>query len=339
MAEAAWRWRAAVPGDLAGIRALFDAVKQGERPLAHDRWRFFGRTDEPAVLAVGEDDQGLAGLNALLPTEAVLDGRRFKACQSIDTMVHPRARGRGLFGLLASKARDMAAARGIELVYGFPNETSRPMFMKSQDFVYLGDTPRHVRWLRPSVRRPGPVGAMLDRIAGMLPQGGVRGLEATPGPPAEHELAALLDAEAPAPAGECRIHRTPAELRWRYAAEAAMGYEWLIARRGGRAVAACVWGMRDPSWRGRATKRAGLMELIGSDRDGLSAALAAAIGRARAAGAWRLEAICSRAELRPLLRRAAFLPAGTIPLVARGCGNETPPPPRWGNITGDFDGY
>jgi len=108
MADTAWRWRAAAPEDLSGIRALFDAVKQGERPEAHDRWRFFGRKDEPAVLVVGEDDQGIAGLNALLPTEAVLDGRRFKACQSIDTMVHPRARGRGLFGLLASKARDAA---------------------------------------------------------------------------------------------------------------------------------------------------------------------------------------------------------------------------------------
>ncbi|MCC6471942.1 MAG: GNAT family N-acetyltransferase [Alphaproteobacteria bacterium] len=328
-----------MPGDLAGIRALFDAVKQGERPLAHDQWRFFGRADEPAVLAVGEDDEGIAGLNALLPTEAVLDGRRFKACQSIDTMVHPRARGRGLFGLLAAKARDMAAARGIEVVYGFPNQTSLPMFMKSQGFQYLGNSPRHVRWLRPSVRKPGLVGTLLDRVADLLPHGGARGWDVSPEPPAEHELAALLDARAPPPPGECRIHRSPAELHWRYAPEAAMGYEWLTARRGGRAAAACVWGMRDPSWGPRANKRAGLMELLGSNRDGLSAALAAAIDRARGAGAWRLEAICSRGDLLPLLRRAYFLSGGTIPFVARGCGSDAPPPSRWATITGDFDGY
>ena len=98
MADPDWRWRSAVESDLAGIRALFDAVKQGERPLAHDRWRFFGRTDEPAVLIVGEDDQGIAGLNALLPTEAVLDGRRFKACQSIDTMSTRARAAKGSLG-------------------------------------------------------------------------------------------------------------------------------------------------------------------------------------------------------------------------------------------------
>lgn len=338
MADTAWRWRAAAPEDLSGIRALFDAVKQGERPEAHDRWRFFGRKDEPAVLVVGEDDQGIAGLNALLPTEAVLDGRRFKACQSIDTMVHPRARGRGLFGLLAGKARELAAARGIEVVYGFPNDTSLPMFVKSQAFHYIDDMPRYVRWLRPSVRRPGATGALLDAVAALLPRGG-SAHDVVPGRPSDGELAALLDAMPAAPPGECRVYRSVAELGWRYAPEAAMGYEWLTLRRSGRAVAAAVWGMRDRSWGRRANARAGLMELLGADREGLAAVLAAAIGRARAAGAWRLEAVCSRGEILPLLRRASFQRRGTIPFDGRRCGRDDPPPLKWGTITGDFDGY
>jgi hypothetical protein len=133
--------------------------------------------------------------------------------------------------------------------------------------------------------------------------------------------------------------RTIAELRWRYAPEAAMGYEWLTARRDGDAIAAAVWGMRDPSWGRRATGRAGLMELLGTDRDGLSAALAAVIDRARAAGAWRLECISSREELLPVLRRAAFLSTGTVLFDGRRCTDDQDPPFDWGVITGDFDGY
>lgn len=338
MAESDWRWRPAVEADLPGIRALFDAVKQGERPLAHDRWRFFGRRDEPAVLIVGEDDQGIAGLNALLPTEAVLDGRKFKACQSIDTMVHPRARGTGLFGLLARKAREAAAARGIEVVYGFPNATSLPIFVKSQAFVYIDDMPRYIRPLRPSRRRPGIAGAAMDALVRLLPRGPADAtVEVTVGAPTDAELAPLL--ETTPPAGECWVHRTVAELRWRYAPEAAMGYEWLVARRNGRAFAAVVWGMRDPSWGKRANGRAGLMEMLGHDLPALRKALAACIDRAHAAGAWRIEAIVSRDHLVPLLRRAWFLPRGTVFFDGRRCPDDHPPPATWGVITGDFDGY
>ncbi len=338
MAESDWRWRPAVEADLPGIRALFDAVKQGERPLAHDRWRFFGRPDEPAVLIVGEDDQGIAGLNALLPTEAILDGRRFNACQSIDTMVHPRARGTGLFGLLARKAREAAAARGIEVVYGFPNATSLPIFVKSQAFVYIDDMPRHIRPLRPSRRRPGVLGSILDGLVKLLPRGpSASDVQVTVGAPSDAELEALLVPTPPA--GECWVHRTVAELRWRYAPEAAMSYEWLVARRNGKAVAAVAWGMRDASWGRRANGRAGLMEMLGDDRPALQAALAAAIGRAREAGAWRLEAIVSRDHLVPLLRRAWFLPRGTVFFDGRRCPDDDPPPATWGVVTGDFDGY
>lgn len=338
MADPAWRWRPAVESDLPGIRGLFDAVKQGERPFSHDRWRFFGRQDEPAVLMIGEDDEGIAGLNALLPTEAVLDGRRFKACQSIDTMVHPRARGKGLFGILAREARAAAARRGIEVVYGFPNATSLPMFVKSQAFVYIDDMPRYIRAIRPSRRKPGALGRMLDGLAGLLPRGpSAAGIDVTLGAPSDAELEPLL-VSAP-PAGECWVHRTSAELRWRYAPEAAMGYEWLVARRGGQAVAAVVWGMRDPSWGRRANGRAGLMEMLGQDQTGLQAALAATIDRARAAGAWRLEAIVSRDHLVPLLKRAAFLPRGTVFFDGRRCPDDNPPPAIWGVVTGDFDGY
>lgn len=338
MADPDWRWRSAVESDLAGIRALFDAVKQGERPLAHDRWRFFGRTDEPAVLIVGEDDQGIAGLNALLPTEAVLDGRRFKACQSIDTMVHPRARGKGLFGLLAREARAEAARRGIEVVYGFPNATSLPMFVKSQAFVYIDDMPRYIRAIRPSRRKPGLLGSVLDAGVRLLPRGpSVSDVVVSVGAPTDAELGPLL-ASTP-PSGECWVHRTVAELRWRYAPEAAMGYEWLVARRGGKAVAAVVWGMRDASWGRRANGRAGLMEMLGRDKPALQAALAATIDRAHAAGAWRLEAIVSRDDLAPILRRAAFLKHGTVPFDGRRCPDDEPPPATWGVVTGDFDGY
>lgn len=338
MADPDWRWRPAVEADLPRIRALFDAVKQGERPLAHDRWRFFGRKDEPAVLIVGEDDQGIAGLNALLPTEAILDGRRFKACQSIDTMVHPRARGKGLFGLLAREARAEAARRGIEVVYGFPNDTSLPMFVKSQAFVYIDDMPRFVRAIRPSRRIQGVLGAVLDALASLLPRGPrAAGVEVTVGAPSEAELEPLLLATPPT--GECWVQRTAAELRWRYAGESAMGYEWLVARRGGRAVAAVVWGMRDASWGRRANGRAGLMEMLGTDVPALQTALAATIDRARDAGAWRLEAIVSRDALLPLLRRSGFLKHGTVPFDGRRCPDDAPPPATWGVVTGDFDGY
>ncbi len=50
--------------------------------------------------------------------------------QSVDTMTHPEYQGRGIYTSLAKESYTYAASQGIELLYRFPNEQSRPLALK-----------------------------------------------------------------------------------------------------------------------------------------------------------------------------------------------------------------
>ena len=61
----------------------------------------------------------------------MIGGRKVKAVQSSDTIVHPAYRGRGIFSRLLVYGENRYQDLGCEFVFGFPNENSMPGFLKS----------------------------------------------------------------------------------------------------------------------------------------------------------------------------------------------------------------
>jgi hypothetical protein len=75
-------------------------------------------------------DKTAAAFYGVLPCYFSLQGRVFLAAQSGDTMTHPSHQRAGLFLQLAEKTYALATEKGIELIFGFPNQNSLPGFQK-----------------------------------------------------------------------------------------------------------------------------------------------------------------------------------------------------------------
>ena len=74
-------------------------------------------------IAYGPD--GLpAAYYGVLPCFMQLGGKQFLAAQSGDTMTHPGHRHKGLFVALANRTYELCRQKGIQLIYGFPNQNS-----------------------------------------------------------------------------------------------------------------------------------------------------------------------------------------------------------------------
>ena len=190
----------ASPAELARTEALLAEVFPGTRVSdpAYLKWLYADGPDGEAIAANLDDDAGRAGHYVIVPCTLRERGRDVAAALSLNTAVHERARGGGVFTRLAQAAYADAAARGVEVVVGVANANSTPGFTRRLEFDLLGPLPAQVLLPTPGRRAP---------IADGLPD--------------DARLAPLLDAAADA--GEATARWRPETLRWRLAAPRA-GY-------------------------------------------------------------------------------------------------------------------
>ncbi len=141
-----------------------------------------------------DDEAGRAGHYAVVPIELADGDQAFTGALSLNTAVHERARGGGVFTRLAEETYDKARVRGIRVVVGVANANSTPGFVKRLGFTSIGPLPVRMHLPRPRAGRS-------VRSAGAAAVG-ANGLE---------QLAPLL---AP-PAGGLARRWTPDTLAWR----------------------------------------------------------------------------------------------------------------------------
>jgi GNAT superfamily N-acetyltransferase len=180
----------------------------------------YERSPFGAVLESNLDDEhGRAGHCAFVPIILSRDGLERRCALSVNTAVHERARGRGVFAKLASETVAKAQIQGVEAVVGVSNANSTPIFLGPLNFDLLTPLPASVM-----VPTPGPRRAIRSCWAdGMaFAAGGV---------------AADLDQLLAAPlAGEARLW-TPTTLRWRLAKP---GTKYALHRADGLLAVSCV---------------------------------------------------------------------------------------------------
>jgi GNAT superfamily N-acetyltransferase len=344
MREHTWRVREAGPGDLDLIRELYRAVRGSNRPEVYDRWRYHASPLGPAPGTLALEGGRAVGFYTLWSTPLGIGPANVAGAQSMDTMTHPDFRGQGVFVALARACFEVAAARGVQLLYGFPNRESFPGFVRRLQWTHAGDIPHWIRPIRPSChpRLPTPLGLLANAVAALWPTGRTDDFDINSSPADPARLAALADGNGAA--GMCRIERAPAWLAWRYARDAAQGYESVTAVRDGTIRAIAVWGMQDASWGAGRDGRAHLVELCGNDPAAREAALAHVIARAHIRGAWLLETVTNAPEAIRTLRRAGFVAHRGAPLIVRALGTATftPDPFKAGNWRingGDLDTF
>lgn len=141
---------------LSARASLLGEVFPGTR-LAHTdylRWLYEAGPDGAVIATDFDDEQGLAGHYAVVPLELARLGGTSRAALSLNTAVHPRAQGGGVFVRLAEATYASAAQVGVEHVIGVANANSTPGFLRRLGFRSHG--PLAVSVLVPTPgRRPG----------------------------------------------------------------------------------------------------------------------------------------------------------------------------------------
>lgn len=126
--------------------ALLEQVFPGTRLSRADylEWLYERNPFGPVIETNLDDDQGRAGHYAVTPLELSAGGDPRSAGLSLNTAVHERARGGGVFTRLAEETFDAARARGVEVVIGVANANSTPGFLRRLQFELVGPLPATV---------------------------------------------------------------------------------------------------------------------------------------------------------------------------------------------------
>lgn len=152
-----WRLERYRDGDEEAILGLFRAVFGKSRSSEHWRWQF---KDNPyggpfVALARRVDDGAVVGSYSVMPVMLNVMGKAVLACQSVDTAVHPDHRGQRVFEQTASDCYAWCESSGVKAVFGFPNASSYPGFMRTLDWRRIAFPVRYAMRLKigPQVRR------------------------------------------------------------------------------------------------------------------------------------------------------------------------------------------
>ncbi len=315
------------------------------RPRQYDQWRYFTPPLGICPMALAVDGERLVGAYTLWPVKIRIGNDTVHGGQSMDTMTDPDYGRQGIFTALAAACYEIAAARGFQVLYGFPNPLSYPGFVGKLGWTHAGDVTHWVRPVRPSGhgKIPKLAGPLVDLAARLLPTGRLGGLEIIPGKPDSGDLDQLIASEV-ASLGLCGIERSTAWFDWRYADQAENTYRWISAYRNGQLLACGAWGMQSPAWGAVADNRAHLVELLGTDAQGIQAVLSAIIGEAVKARAIVLETLCNVERITAALRRAGFFRHRQAPFIVRGLGalatdTDILDPANWKIMGGDVDTF
>jgi hypothetical protein len=132
----------------------------GNRGLTAEEFEWwFGRNPAGSILRTALVDGEVAGVGAHMLARMVIGGEERRVSWSCHAVTSPAASGRGIFTELQRALDQAAADQGVELVLGFGNEVTNPMFF---DRLGWSDVAHYRIWARLVVGRRGEATATLD---------------------------------------------------------------------------------------------------------------------------------------------------------------------------------
>ncbi|MGY3715231.1 GNAT family N-acetyltransferase [Sutcliffiella cohnii] len=137
-------------GDKEKIQELFEVVFKHKRTELLWSWKFEQTPNNlnPWIL-VYEEDGEILGHISLWVHDAFVFGEKVPIGLRIDTMVHPNARGKGIYKQLNQHLVEKAKEDNIYFLYGFPAVKARELFLKYTNAVRMIDMPRYWYIQRP----------------------------------------------------------------------------------------------------------------------------------------------------------------------------------------------
>lgn len=149
------------PGDETGINALYKDVFGKTRSLEEWHWKFVDFTDADPIIIVTELDGKIVGHAACLKIPGFYHNKLIRMGERVDIMVHPDYQGRGIYKNIVLRMIEESRTHKIDVLYGFPAEKAKDVFLKTAGGDDLGNIPRFL-----AVQRPGAlIGTKLPALA------------------------------------------------------------------------------------------------------------------------------------------------------------------------------
>lgn len=104
-------------------------------------WLYCDNPRGPVIEANADDELGRLGHYAVIPTTLRCAGATVPAALSLNTAVHERGRGQGLFVRLAEEALRDAERQGVACIVGVANANSTHGFVQRLGFTLAGPLP------------------------------------------------------------------------------------------------------------------------------------------------------------------------------------------------------
>ncbi|UOQ50286.1 GNAT family N-acetyltransferase [Gracilibacillus caseinilyticus] len=135
--------RSATKQDKNKILDLFEKVFHNRMSDEEYEWKYYENPNprNPLVLVYEEDDQ-ILGHVALWVNDAFINGEIHNVGLRVDTMVDPDARGKGIYRKLLDELLEVAEDKDIAILYGYPAEKAKELFIRYTGAVHLTDVPR-----------------------------------------------------------------------------------------------------------------------------------------------------------------------------------------------------
>lgn len=111
-------------------------------------WRYKTNIGGQALIGQALMDGKIVGMTPFMRVGLKSRDVRLSAYHAIDTVVHPDARGKGVFVSLGRATCEAAREQGAKIVYGFPNAAAAKGWFKHNNWVNHGRAPFMVAPLR-----------------------------------------------------------------------------------------------------------------------------------------------------------------------------------------------
>ncbi len=149
-----WRIRPYQSGDEKQIlelrRAVFGDLDPVRLKESTWKWQFRNNPAGRATCFLAESRGRIVGQYVTIPTRLSIHGKETHVAFSCDTMIHPQYRRQGMFSALARELYGfLETERGINMVWGFPNDQSLPGFTGKLGWRMLPHIPLMVMPIRP----------------------------------------------------------------------------------------------------------------------------------------------------------------------------------------------
>ncbi|MBT9145097.1 MAG: hypothetical protein DDT42_00967 [candidate division WS2 bacterium] len=93
-------------------------------------WKYQDNPFGKPLILVAVKEEKIVGQEALWPMPLSVDGVNQLSFQSVDSMVHPDYRGRGIFNNLITRSMEECSTLTSPIVFGFPNRSSHKIYTK-----------------------------------------------------------------------------------------------------------------------------------------------------------------------------------------------------------------